>query len=82
MIVAVRVSSQPGSETVPVTVTVPRSLIGVMALMLTVGATFATFTTAVSVSVIPHSSVTRRPIGKAPSCPTSVKSGVGPVASS
>ena len=79
---AVSGSSQPGSVTVPVTVTVPCSSIGVMPLTVTVGATFVTLTCEVLVEVWPKASVTCRPIGKTPSWPTVVKLGVAPVASS
>src|SRR6478735_975201 len=81
-IVAVSGSSQPGSVTVPVTVTVPCSSIGVMPSTVTVGATLVTVTCEVLVAVLPKASVTSSPIGKVPSCPTRVKLGVAPVASS
>ena len=54
-IVAVSVSSQPGSVMVPVIVVVPDSLIAGMGSMVTDGATFVTVTVAVSVSEAPSS---------------------------
>ena len=74
-------SSQPGSVTVPETVTVPRSSMGVIALIETVGATLVTVTVLVSVAVWPKASVTagrwcrRRPGPRR-------EGGVGPTASS
>jgi hypothetical protein len=52
-------SSQPGSVTVPNTVTEEFSLFGVSADALIVGATLSTFTVAVSSSVSPTASVTQ-----------------------
>src|SRR4051794_269022 len=81
-IVAVSGSSHPGSGTGPGTGTLPCSSTGGMPSTVTVGATLVTVTCEVLVEVRPNASVTCDPTGNTPSCPTRVKSGVAPVASS
>ncbi len=82
-IVAVRASFHPGSVIAPPICSVVFSLRGEFVVIVPAfGATFVTFTVAVSVCENPLALVTCTPTVKSPSWPTSVKVGFWPVASS